>query len=82
MVDANDPAFPVQGFSYPNGEFEHPVQGMSLRVWMAGQIIAGNAVVSPWDRGNPLNGPSPELAYGQEVARLTGIVLTAMGVSW
>lgn len=36
-----DFAFHFPGFTYPSGEFEHPIYGMDIRTWMAGQVAAG-----------------------------------------
>jgi hypothetical protein len=40
-IDDGGPAFPQQGFTYPNGETEYPMPGMTLRDWFAGQALNG-----------------------------------------
>jgi len=40
-INDGGPAFPEAGYSQPNGSFAWPISGMSLRVWLAGQAIAG-----------------------------------------
>ena len=40
----NPPAFPEQGYTRPNGEFQWPISGMTLRDFFAGQALAGLSV--------------------------------------
>jgi hypothetical protein len=43
MNDIQDggPAFPVQDSHYPNGVVQYGCNGMSLRVWLAAQMLTG-----------------------------------------
>jgi hypothetical protein len=40
-INDGGPAFPQAGHTLPSGNYEWPVEGMSLRDWFAGQALAG-----------------------------------------
>jgi len=54
-INDGGPAFPQAGRTLPNGTYEWPVEGMSLRDWLAGQALAGWCSASPTVRKEPLN---------------------------
>jgi hypothetical protein len=46
-IDDGGPAFPIQPFTQPNGEFDWGRDGMSLRDWFAGMALQGLLAANP-----------------------------------